>query len=77
MTVEKAYKIAARGRVGRLTHCYDIGNAFAFYFDEGDGTPFVVVSKKDGEVELMHIPPVSNIKKLENGTKIPIEMAAK
>lgn len=73
MTVEQAYKIALQGRHGKLTHCYDIGDAFAFYFDEGDGTPFVAVGKKDGKIKLLHMPPISNLKKIEDGTAIPIE----
>lgn len=73
MTVEEAYKIAVRGRHGKLTYCYDVGDSFAFYFEEGEGTPFVTVGKKDGEIKLLHIPPISNLKKIEDGAAIPVE----
>ena len=73
MTAAQALKIAIKGTKGQLTHCYDIGDAYAFYFDEGDGSPFIVIAKNDGEKSFLHIPPISNIKLLESGKKIPIE----
>lgn len=72
MTAKQAYKIAAQGKEGALTNCYDIGYAFAFYFDEGDGSPFVIIDKSSGEKSYMHIPPISNIEILENGEPVPI-----
>jgi len=73
MTAAEAYKIAMKGKKGQLTHCYDIGNAYAFYFDEGDGSPFIVIAKSDGKESLLQIPPISNIKILESGKEIPIK----
>lgn len=70
--VKSAYLIASRGVSGKLTDCYDIGNYFAFYFDEGDGSPYIVVNKKTAKKSRMFIPPISNMKILESGTKLNV-----
>jgi hypothetical protein len=70
LDVKEAYTIAKAGIKDKLTDCYDTGNAFAFYFDSGDGSPYIVVNKKTKEKTFLTVPPVSNIRKLEQGKKI-------
>lgn len=72
ISVKQAYLIASRGYSKKLTDCYDIGSAFVFYFDEGDGSPYIVVNKSNGKKSRMFIPPISNMSILENGVKLKV-----
>lgn len=74
ISLEKALEIAetaGKEELHQLQFCYDIGNAYAFYFDDGGsgcaGAPFVNVKKNTGEFRYMHIPPISNLRILERG----------
>jgi hypothetical protein len=75
MSIKEAYAKAAKNGNGLpLRECYDIGDAWAFYFDENTessgGVPFVVVPKNGGKVELWPVPPVENLRKILSGKKI-------
>lgn len=58
--------------------CTDIGSAFVFAFrmEDGEvfpGTPFIVVSKEEGNTWEMAVPPIENLEILEAGREIEIE----
>lgn len=72
ISVKQAYLIASRDYSRKLTDCYDIGSSFVFYFDEGDGSPYIVVNKSDGRKSRMFMPPISNMRILENGVKLKV-----
>lgn len=74
--VKSAYLIASRGTSGKLTDCYDIGDSFAFYFDEGDGSPYIIVNKTTAKKSRMFVPPISNLRILENGIKLNVSEAS-
>lgn len=60
-----------------IVSCKDIGDSLAFSYEtmDGDvipGVPIVSVSKSDGTVDYMTIPPIENLEKLEKGKEIQI-----
>lgn len=76
--IEKAIKIAKEQFPEfDIYDITDIGEKFAFSFDTGDnpvpGIPFVCVSKENGEVSFLTIPPIENIKLIENGRKVKMK----
>lgn len=60
-----------------LINCIDIGDKYVFSFgvnkdDVPPGLPIVCVQKENGKVSYMTIPPLENLKILENGKEIEV-----
>lgn len=54
----------------------DIGEELAFSYDTGEppipGIPFVCVNKNTGDVRYLTIPPIDNIRIIENGKSVTV-----
>ncbi len=78
MSPKEASRIANRKMKDyMLLECVDIGNRFAFSFGLKDksvppGMPIVCVDKANGEVTYMTIPPIENLKTLNNGKLVEV-----
>lgn len=79
ITVKKACELAKAEAEGlRVCSCVDIGDKYVFSFsaENGDlipGTPVISVSKENGSLGYINIPPLENLKLLQAGKEIEFE----
>lgn len=60
-----------------ISACFDAGKGFAFTFVGEDnmpvpGTPVVIITKDDGSIDYLDVPPIENLKVLEEAKRIEI-----
>lgn len=72
ITAKKAYEFAKRGINAALTHCYETDGMYIFYFDSGDGSPFITVDKHIMKKGYMPVPPLANLDIIERAKEIDI-----
>jgi hypothetical protein len=72
ITVNDAYKIAKRGIKDALVFCGDAGDRYVFYFDSGDGSPYITVNKHTMKRDFLPVPPLSNLDIVERAKEIDI-----
>lgn len=79
--IKKAYLIAKEKSMDyELLDCTDIGKEWVFNFGEIDseggiipGTPTIAVDKQTRKIRPFLIPPISNLKMLQKGSKVKIQ----
>ena len=78
ITVEDACELAKKEmKKLNIIGCVDIGDRYAFFFglnkdDIPPGTPIICVSKENGKISYMTIPPIENIDILNGGKDVVI-----
>lgn len=75
MTVKEAYLKAKKEFPDyRLIECVDIGDTLAFYFSPSEtpipGIPYIGINKETGNVKILNIPPLKNLRLIQNGKRI-------
>jgi hypothetical protein len=77
LTVNEAYKIAEKGINDALTHCCETDKQYIFYFDSGDGSPYITVDKRTRQKGYLPVPPLSNLDIIERAKEIDIATITK
>jgi hypothetical protein len=81
INIQSAYNIALKEATAQyanaeIINCIDIGDHFAFAIGINKepliGAPTLTVDKKTSELDSLSIPPIENLTRLKNGTKVDI-----
>ena len=78
ITREKAYRIAKRKNKNfKIIGCIELVDKYVFSFGvDGDdippGVPMISVSKKNGKIDYIMIPPIENLDILEKGKEFDL-----
>lgn len=75
MTLQEAYKIAQKCfPKEQISDCVQLEEGWAFYFGESiPGKPYVRIHYDSIQPEYLTVPPLRNLKIVQNGKRIPLE----